>query len=309
MRNGLLAGAVVLSLSFLAGCGDGRATEPVRSGPPPVPRAVSVPALPLDLYTPSPAEQERSDRAQARLEARCLRRYGLRWDGPGAVALETGRRMTLSRRTARLGTVDPVLARRYGYHPPEWSTERPATVRLLDRHAEMESDVEKVLHGTSRVFAGRAVPLRGCRAEAAGRLARGVPPVDRNLPYRLADTAMAAALRDSRLTAVHSNWRVCMARSGSDLGHASPRAAARDPRWRREENPTGQEIATAVADVDCQRRAGYLPALVTLVSGHQRELIGDHAKDLDRLKAAKDTRRRNIADALAPTPRHSTPAP
>ncbi|GGV73173.1 hypothetical protein GCM10010294_34980 [Streptomyces griseoloalbus] len=270
--------------------------------PPPEPGI----SLPLDSYVPSPEEQGRSDRAQAALERACLARFGLRWEGPGRTALETGRRMALSRQAARFGVTDPEHAERYGYHAPPWSTYDPRVGELLDQHQHVTPDVRKVLYGTATEAGGRPVPRNGCRAEAARRLARGAPPADRNLPGRLAEQAAAAALEDPRLSAVVGAWRSCV--TGAGLRYASPQDAAGDPRWKRDRTPTEEEVSVAVADVRCQNEVRYLPTLVTVTAGKQRELISRHALELGRLERLKDVRAENVAEALAAQPSGPEPA-
>ncbi|MFI6284335.1 hypothetical protein ACIBCM_06165 [Streptomyces sp. NPDC051018] len=308
MRHGSrAAGAATLLVLLLAGCGSGPGTGQPGEGSAPATLAPAPPtrpgnALPLDAYLPSPEEQARSDRAQATLERACLTRYGLRWEGPDALALETGGRMVLSERATRFGVVDPRQAERYGYHAPDWSTHNPRVRKLLARHADVPRDVEKVLHGTATEFADKPVPRNGCRSEAAGRLAAGAPQADRNLPGRLADEATAASARDPRLTAVLKEWRTCMTGAGHRHGYTSPYAAAHDARWQRDEAPGERELAVAAADVRCQRQAGYLPVLVEVTSRYQRDLISRHTTELGRLKRLKDVRARNVAEALSTRP-------
>ncbi|CAL9362026.1 hypothetical protein SUDANB15_00674 [Streptomyces sp. enrichment culture] len=311
-RIGRAVGAAV----FLVCCAGGCSTEPgagsaepgagsSRHSPAPLPPTEPGIGLPLDAYETSPEEQGRSDRAQAALERACLARFGLRWEGPGRTALETGRRMALSRQAARLGVVDPEHAERHGYHPPPWSTYDPRVAALLDQHRDIPPAVRKVLHGLVTEAGGRPVPRNGCRGEAARRLVRGAPSADRNLPGRLAEQAAAASLRDPRLSAVLRDWRSCMA--GAGRRYDSPQAAAHDPRWKRDRDPTEEEIAVAVADVRCQGKVRYLPTLVDVTAGHQRELISRHATGLGRLKRLKDVRAENVAEALAAQP--SAPGP
>ncbi|MER6105096.1 hypothetical protein ABT115_22940 [Streptomyces sp. NPDC001832] len=263
-------------------------------------------SLPLDLYAPSPKEQARSDRAQEALERACLARYGLRWNGPGKTALETGRRMVLSKQAARFGVVDASQAARYGYHAPAWSTYNPHVSDVLDQHASIPPDVEKVLYGEVANFGDKPVPRNGCRAQAAERLVRGAPHADRELPDRLADRAAVASAEDPRLSTVLSAWRTCMTRAG--YHYASPYAAAHDPRWKREGAPTEKELTVAVADVRCQNQVRYLPTLVDVTSRHQRELISRHTTELGRLKRLKDIRAQNVAEALATQPSGPVPS-
>lgn len=306
-RIGRAVGAAVLLVCCAGGCstqpGAGSA-EPGADGTGPslAPLPANQPrdSLPLDAYVPSPEEQARSDRAQVALGRACLARYGLRWEGPGETALETGRRMALSRQAARWGTVDLRQAARYGYHAPPWSTYNPQVGALLDQHADLPADVEKVLYGLVGTFEDKAVPQNGCRAEAAARLLRGAPRADGNLPDWLARQAADASAEDPRLSTVLGAWRACMTRAGHP--YASPHAAAHDPRWKRVWTPTEKELTVAVADVRCQNEVRYLPALVDVTSRHQRELISRYTTELGRLKRLKDVRARNVAEALAAQP-------
>ncbi|MGW0791211.1 hypothetical protein ACWD04_23950 [Streptomyces sp. NPDC002911] len=263
-------------------------------------------ALPLDGYRLSPDEQARSDRAQATLERSCVTGFGLRWEGPEESALEFGSRSIASERTARFGVVDRDQASRYGYQPPPWSTRNPLVrTALTEHHHDIPPEVEKVLYGLTPKHGGRSVPEHGCRSEAARRLMTGVPQLDRSLPARLEEQAVAAGAEDPRLAAVLRAWASCM--EGAGHRYASPETAAHDPRWRGDGTPTEEERAVAVADVRCQDETRYLPTLVDVTAERQRELIDRHATELGRLKHLEKIRARNVAEALTAEP--TTPPP
>ncbi|MFI8185217.1 hypothetical protein ACIF70_32500 [Actinacidiphila glaucinigra] len=307
MRRISWAAGVAAVLVCAGGCGaqqgSGNAEQPLD----PVPVSATEPALPLDSYMPSPDEQARSDRAQAVLERACLARFGLRWDGPGESALDIGRRMAASRQAERFGVVDPEQASRYGYQVPSWSTHNPRVGAILAaRHVDVPPDVEKVLYGMTPEFGGERVPKDGCRAEAAGRLGRGAPEADRNLPARLAVQAVASTAEDPRLKPVLRAWKSCMERAGHD--YASPKAASQDPLWKHHQAPSKTELTVAATDIRCQHEARYLPTLVTVTAQHQRRLMGPHTAELDRLQDQQEIRAENVTEALSTKPSHSTPA-
>ncbi|OJF10570.1 hypothetical protein BG844_31320 [Couchioplanes caeruleus subsp. caeruleus] len=261
----------------------------------------------MDGYRPSPDEQARSDRAQATLERACLTRFGLRWEGPGESALDFGSRSIASERAARFGVVDEDQAARHGYQAPPWSARDPGVrAALTEHHHDTPTELNKVLYGLASQYGGQRVPTGGCRAEAAARLMKGEPSVDRSLPARLEQQAVAASVQDPRLAAVLRAWASCMERAGHR--YASPKAAADDPRWKGASTSTEAERAVALADVRCQNKTRYLPTLIDVTAEHQRELISRHATELSRLKRLENTRARNVAEALSAEPTALSPS-
>ncbi|WP_203723872.1 hypothetical protein [Actinoplanes teichomyceticus] len=221
--------------------------------------------------------------------------------------MDFGSRSIASKRAARLGVVDEGQAAQYGYHAPPWSTGHPGVrAAVAEHHHDTPAELNKVLYGLASQYGGQRVPTGGCRAEAAARLMKGVPRVDRGLPGRLEQQAAAASAKDPRLAAALRAWASCMERAG--YRYASPKAAADDPRWEDASTATEEERAVALADVRCQNETRYLTTLIDVTAEHQRELISRHATELGRLKSFENTRARNVAEALSTEPTALSPS-
>lgn len=77
-------------------------------------------------------------------------------------------------------------------------------------------------------------------------------------------------------------------------GYAHPSKAAGDPAWKGSPVPSPEEIATARADVACQRRSGYATTWASVETGLQKRAIAADSGVLREFAAAN---RRNVEAA------------
>jgi hypothetical protein len=304
VRNAARIGRWATATAFVAVCATGCTGGSAETGAPlrlPPENQVSSAALPLDEYSPTPAEQKRSDHAQAALERACVTGFGVRWAGPSETDLTVGSAMIAARRADRFGLVDPEQAGRYGYHPPPWSTDAVgAAQQAAGDHDTPPDTVADVLFGRVPTVRGRTVPSGGCRGEASRQLSAGADVRSgSSVVSRLEQEATTRAGADPRVKALLNAWRSCMERAG--YHYPNPASAARDKRWQARKL-TNTELATARTDVRCKTDIGYLATMTAVTAEHQRALIAEHADELGRVKRSFATRARNAAAALAAPP-------
>lgn len=289
-------GLSVAVVVFAVGCA-GTTQREVHPDLPSTGRSNAV-TLPLDRYSPTPEEQLRSDRAQARLERVCLAGFGLPWSGPDPADVLAGKGIRAAWLVERFGLVDAAQARRYGYHRPPWSSRVSPVEAVSGRHRdEPPAEVAKVLSGAAGRFNGKPVPPDGCRGAAFRRLSKGADTgLSVGLVTRLEQQAATRANGDERLTALFADWATCMRTAG--FHYPTPGAAARDARWRGGEL-TSEEIGVAEADVACKERIGFVRTTAAVTAEYQRRAIADHATQLRRVKRSLAARAENVSVALA----------
>ncbi|MFC5751672.1 hypothetical protein [Actinomadura rugatobispora] len=266
---GLLLGAGVL----LAGCAAPQGAEPpVR---PLNVRDMNTFTLPLDAYTPAPAQQNTLLAAEKTLVARCLERRGLDADVPDPHPAVSGRN------ARRYGIVDEARARTLGYSVPEISKRAP--------HPRMPDEIRRAVRGDG-----------GCDDEAGRTLRAGVPDLtaQRRTLDRAAFGAYELALRDSRVRAVFARWSACMKKSGHR--YATPPDAVRDKRFLDDAHhtPGPAEIGTAVADARCKRETGVVNVWAGVETAYQDRAIARNRAAFDALRTALTRRLANAANVL-----------
>jgi len=95
---------------------------------------------------------------------------------------------------------------------------------------------------------------------------------------------MIPALNDSRYLPILALWSACMRDKGFD--YPDPRTAAFDQQWNANQKTglgvTPQEIATAVADMDCKISTNLVGWAVAVQSAYDQAYIDSHHDALDR---------------------------
>jgi hypothetical protein len=262
------------------------------TGPPigPVPAAVdgATLRLPLDAYLGEVDDWLRFADAHRVLVGECLRRFGR--DLPpdphdGGTSVEFGN-------SRRYGITDPALAAEHGYAPgPEPAREAPRRATAPDAVA-----LDLLVGRGARSVDGQAVPRGGCQGEAERRLAgTTAPPVDPQLPQRLAVESWQRSAQDSRVRAAVVAWSGCMRERGLD--YDDPLGPPADPRFRG--GPSPEEISTAAADLECKSRSGLVPIWSTVETALQELAIEQHAGELARLRTWQLSRFRTAQEVLA----------
>ncbi|MFH8369540.1 hypothetical protein [Streptomyces sp. NPDC018031] len=305
----MAVGALALSLAAaVSGCG---ATGDGAGGPngaggdvPRIGGGDEVPALPLDRYRMTDEDSERLVRARDRLVQRCMRDLGftgfpLRPKDPRGSRSGGSPDFALSVvlvSSTPMGSLDLEDARRWGYG---WDPERVREQGLGEPDGLAMTQREyQAYHGWSgtaggRVtVGGRAVPEGGCAGQAGRelRLTDVRSLTTRNYPAERGEAVDQAARKDERVRRAWAQWARCMADKGF-TGYSDSREAARDRKWRRDARGNTshgeREVATAVADVECNRAHNTAGQVWAVLAERQRA-------DLDRNEpryaaAAKET--------------------
>lgn len=253
----------------LAGCGSGPSAEDevpgyAREAGVPRVRGKDLPALPLDRYEFSGRDHQRIEEAQARVTRRCMRSYGFEDFPlhPGRVPAMAESFNLLAIYVPPYGSLDLAHARRWGYGLD------PAVLKEEDgseHEGRTPTDAEEsVLGGTggrdgrAEVVRGRAVPEGGCAAVATRRLLQDEKNArQRYFVSERVEKLNEAVAEDHRVRRAFRDWSRCMAGKGFRR-YESPAEASGDKAWfkGREDGNTARtkkELATAVADVECNR--------------------------------------------------------
>ncbi|MCP9956663.1 hypothetical protein [Streptomyces sudanensis] len=279
----------LLPLLLLPGCSAPAAPPPpapsapaalAEPPPPPGPEAVAL-KLPFDAYEQWLPERYAVEAAEELLTRECMRRAGLDWrvvPPPPAEALDPPHR-------TRYGLVEAEVARRYGYHlPPEAPALREFRAARTARDEALSPHEARTAYGAD----GEG----GCARQSYERLWSGGPKPDHDAYHEIAARLFERSRSDPRLLRAVAAWRACMRAGG--YGYAHPSKAAGDPAWKGSPVPSPEEIATARADVACQRRSGYATTWASVETGLQKRAIAADSGVLREFAAAN---RRNVEAA------------
>ncbi|MFF7748494.1 hypothetical protein ACFZCP_04400 [Streptomyces sp. NPDC007971] len=142
----------------------------------------------------------------------------------------------------------------------------------------------------------------GCEGKARRELGGKNPLTLFGLVQQLRSQTLDATFQDSRVVGAVSKWSACMKKSGYD--YDNPLAPAHDrnllgkglpvPKGATLPPPSPAEIAAAVTDVECKRKAQYLQTVALVTAAYEREIIGQRAK---QLQDARRTQRQKVESA------------
>lgn len=156
------------------------------------------------------------------------------------------------------------------------------TARLLDAN-RLGPEAEAVMTG---VGTSKKVSEGGCWSEARREVYGTLDPVF-TLANDLSNEAYTAAGKSGPVRSVFRSWSRCMAENG--YHYDAPLDAPGDPRFAAPE-ASGEEIATALADLDCRARHRVADVWYAEESKLQEKAVKQHAteleKDRDILEAA-----------------------
>ncbi|GLZ35344.1 hypothetical protein Lesp02_75310 [Lentzea sp. NBRC 105346] len=229
--------------------------------------------LPLDRYLHTAEHRALLDRAADVVGDRCMRRFGLRWEGdPTPEPVSNARRYT---------SLDAAEA----YHP---------ATPPVPRRPPLPAEVKAVWLGEV-AFHGGPVPQGGCVGEAMRILKPGIERIQAGLPQRLQWESYGRTRSDERVHRVFAAWSSCMADRG--FHYPDPSAAANDPRWRTP-SITPQETVVARADVECKLRTNVAGVMLAVETGYQRELIKQNEAALADVMAYADREVRIAVETL-----------
>ncbi|MDT0489591.1 hypothetical protein RM717_03615 [Streptomyces griseus] len=290
-------GAVALG-ALLAGCGTQHAGEPPQvitenspaSGRSPLSELPTAPTgglargltLPLAEYETGPVDTYVWQVAVQEQWRSCMARYGIEDFGPPPTSEVSAIAQVNLAMGRRYGLSDAEQARKYGYHLPDDLPE-PA-------HWEPEPGLESSLftgsgpeveNGTHR---GKALPQGGCRGEAQ----RKFPTPRTPEAQELALTVFEQSRKDARVVAAVDKWSLCMKGKGFDRNHPIEDLGAFGIQV---SSPTAsdEEIAQAVADVECKKSTRLIDIWSTQESGLQEKAIKASASALTNEKNLKDS--------------------
>ncbi len=289
MKKTVLARATVLVAGIVAIVGvtalTAAAAAPDASTPA-EPRVDSIPtitdwrdiSLPLDAYVQDFAERQTVLRAEYVLTKRCVEQFGFQfaapaWDKSPADVPNAGQPVHY-----RLyGLLDEDHAKLMGYH--SYGERLASEAAYADK--ELPRDYYNVVAARfgGGVFNGKTIPDGGCFG-AAQREVEGA--TDLSLPVQLTFDAWTASKSDSRVVAAFAKWSMCMA--GSGYHYSTPMEANNDPTWSGEK-ASAEEIAVAVADVNCKKTTNLVGIRMAVDAAYQREAISQHGVELNAIKA------------------------
>jgi hypothetical protein len=204
-----------------------------------------------------------------------------------------------STHTRLYGVFDREIAAEWGYGvPPDWGNVWPHGVGNTGRDL---TDTERFLlvGRTDPANADRALPEDqhgdplpedGCQGEADRTLSGGLASPDWSVAN---NDSYAAASGDERVEAAEEAWSDCM--RGRGYEYDSLREAA-DRAWPEPAGP--EEIATALAEVDCKVETNLVGIRVGVETEFQQRFISDHLAELQVLKRWLETVYRNSEQVL-----------
>ncbi|MGW8556625.1 hypothetical protein [Streptomyces tubercidicus] len=251
--------------------------------------------LPLDAYTSDVAETHLVEDAQDVLMRRCMNGLHLEWKSLPPVAPQDTKPPNLRRYGA-----DEATAVRYGYH---LRPDPPSVVRrnrAWDEREALPAEVQRAAYGLS----GES----GCLKTAQHQLVGDTAPPDDHAFNQLTGTALENSRRTPEVRDALRRWHTCMAKAGYD--YPDPYAAAGDKLWKTAE-PTPAELATARADVTCQKSTQLVTVWAAAETRIQHRLIRQNTDRLHKAKASKDrwlaAARRVLNHQDMTHPQHSLP--
>lgn len=250
--------------------------------------------LPLDTYVQSFGERQTVLRAEYALTKSCVEKFGFQfaaptWDKSSSDVVDAGQ----PTHYRLYGLLDESHAKLMGYH--SYGQIPASEAAYADK--KLPNDYYNVVAAKfgGGVFNGKTIPDGGCLG-AAQREVEGA--ADLSLPDQLASRAWTAAKGDSRVAAAFAKWSACMA--GSGYQYSTPMEANNDPKWSGEK-ASAEEIAVAVADVNCKKATNLVGVRMAVDAAYQREAIGQHGAELDAIKAGL-TRQATTASAILARP-------
>ncbi|MBM7791074.1 hypothetical protein [Tenggerimyces flavus] len=272
------AGILLIGLS---GCGSERQSVPLKE---------SGYDFPLDAFYPLKDQELVMQRAQGALTARCMLRFGYRYQPPEPVAGDI--RATRER---TFGLVDEAEAARDGYTGPviPAGSEKPEP-KLPEAEYTTLTGID-FSSGEPRPAKGR-VPKDGCAGEAGRQLAAGADGLGPDALDELTMHTYHQAEADQRVKAKFGEWSVCMKAKG--FAYANPWEPNDSPKWV-PGKPTTLEKKTAVADVRCKHSTGLVDTWHAVMVEYQRKAIEQNAVQLDRLTKSTATKVANAKRVLA----------
>ncbi|MFJ4869983.1 hypothetical protein [Streptomyces sp. NPDC088757] len=238
--------------------------------------------LPLDRYATGPVDAFAWQVAVQEQWRSCMARYGFQDFGPPPVSVEATVTQANVAAGRRYGISDLESAKKYGYHLPDDIPEAPHWEPAPGAESDVFTGAGTEVEGGS--YKGKAVPSGGCRGEAR----RMFPVPQTPEAQKLGTVAFDASRKDPVVTEAVAKWSSCMKKKGYDHTHPledldkfgiSLSSSAAGP----------EEIAHAVADVECKANTSLIKAWNAEESREQESIIKQNAQKLTDEKSVKDT--------------------
>ena len=236
-------------------------------------------SLPLDAYVQDSGERQTVLRAEYVLTKSCVEQFGFQfaapaWDkSPADVPNGEG-----SAHYRLYGLLDVDHAKQMGYH--SYGQDVASEAAYAD--VKLPNDYYNVVAAKfgGGTFNGKVIPDGGCLG-AAQREVEGATDV--SLPEQLAFDSWTASKSDSRVVAAFATWSECMAKS--DYDYSTPMEANNDPKWSGDK-ASAEEIAVAVADVNCKKTTNLVGIRMAVDAAYLRIAISQHGAELNAINAA-----------------------
>lgn len=274
----LLAGMVlIVGVTALTAAAAAATAEPTVDSIPTITDWRDI-SLPLDAYVQDFAERQTVLRAEYLQTKSCVEQFGFQfaapaWDKSPADVASSGQ----PAHYRLYGLLDVDHAKQMGYHS---YGEDPATEAAY-ADTKLPNDYYNVVAAKfgGGIFNGKTIPDGGCLG-AAQREVEGA--TDLSIPVQLAFDARTASNNDSRVVAAFAKWSTCMAGSGYHYG--TPMQANNDPKWSGDK-ASAEEIAVAVADVNCKKTTNLAGIRMAVDAAYQGKAITQHGVELNAIKA------------------------
>lgn len=309
-RHSVLITVTATVMVALSACSDpslslDRESQEAPSGPaselPEEPRAAARTELPLDSYQPDADQMFKLLQAQTKAAVDCARQFGVE-------STLVADPQPVADNSRRYGVVDLAHAQAFGYNAPDeelietpWNPS-PVEYAVMFGQAQITGpltleDRTRIENGTHDAelpeeLEGVELMEGGCIGEAH-RLIPQLPVDGLDLLNQISAESSSRAEQDDRVVRAIGAWSECMA----DRGYLYDSIwEPNDTSW---PDPAGaEEVATAVADVDCKVATGLLDTWVAVESEYQRDLIEENAETLDTLQTTMEDALRAASEVL-----------
>ncbi|MFC6154961.1 hypothetical protein [Nocardioides yefusunii] len=279
--------AVAALLALAAGCSGNAADDgtPLDVNDAPAVTSKEQIVLPFDAYSLSTEQDRLNLQAISMLLSQCGEKYGV------PVQVPVGQNPALEELNARrYGIIDGRRAQTHGYRP-ELSSAETAPRNGWDptplQQAVLTGDVTGVTGADLS-----AVPVGGCYAEVNAQLGGDEPSLVQDLGAGI----YAEAEQDERVQTTWQEWSDCMEEKGYE--YSSP-WEPNNADWPTE--VSGDEVRTAVDDVECRERTNLVGVWMAVETALQREAVERNPEGFSAAKEWHETRVRSVSEALGAT--------
>lgn len=256
--------------------------------------------LPIERYLFTSRQRGELSQARLTLAERCLVQYGLSIPRPDLENDELGptdgdsrAANTMANTARRYGITDPALAARYGYRStpdtaPDHDYPEPqlsAAVYLVLTGEGTDGTYPKSKSTTQGqrtvTYLGMPIPEGGCLAEATRQLGSTSGNIgDGQLSNEVNMESFSRTMAEPNTAKAIHAWSACMQEAG--FSYPDPLQAP-GPQFADTDEATPEEIAVAVADVECKRRTNLVGYWYTAEWQYQERAIRSHAAEFERI--------------------------